>query len=138
MKPSFFGAAFLAAVGFLAGCSSFTTVTLKGGRQQIEAVSDVIATVCRSQGYRLSHSREPIRGYNRYSNDPRNQVVRRWEKTDNYPTIYEFWREGRFVVLIDTRNSLSRRYGEELGKKLREVDPRLDVIVEDQNFIDFT
>ena len=120
------------------GCSSFTTVTMAGPRRQIEAVSDVIAALCEAHGYTQSQSRQPIRGYNRYSNDPRNQLVRAWEKSSDYPTIYEFWREDRYVTLIYTRNALSRRYGEELRQKILAADSNLDVVVEDQSFVDFT
>jgi hypothetical protein len=56
----------------------------------------------------------------------------------DYPTVYEFWREDRFVVLIYTRNALSRQYGEELKQKLSAADSNLEVVVEDQSFVDFT
>lgn len=128
----------LASVVLFVGCSSLTTVTISGPQPRIEAVSEVIASFCRSHGYRLSHSREPIRGYNRYSNDPRNHLVRAWELSPEYPTIYEFWRGDHYVVLIDTRNSLSKRYGEDLKQGLLKADPSLDVVVTDQNYVDFT
>ena len=138
MRISPFQIALLLSACLWSGCSSFTTVTIAGPRPQIEAVSEVIVSVCKAHGYTQSLSRDPIRGYNRYSNDPRNRLVRGWEKSVDYPTIYEFWREDRFVILIYTRNALSRHYGEELKQKVLAADSNLEVLVEDQSFVDLT
>ena len=108
------------------GCSMFTTVTIAARESQIEARQQVIAEFWLAQGYRLSVSHEPIRGYNRYSSDPKNRLVRAWEHSTNYPTIYEFWRGAEYVVLIDRGPRLSKPVGDELKKKLEAIDPSLE------------
>ena len=124
-------------VSMLGGCRSFSTVTLAGPKAKIESAFDIIAQICRAHGYQVAASAVRIPGYNRYANDQRNLLVRAWEKPDG-TRIHEFWRDDRFVVLIYTRNSLSRRYAEELRAKLVAAEPALDVVIEEQGIVDFT